>query len=230
MLGSGSTFRQCRSVGSALAGLAADALELDECDMEGANCAGLKCEEFIMRRCRAAATSFERADIKESVLESSGLTQANFRMAWLNLSRIAGCDLSSSNLDGANLFGATISDSKLMGVDLSTARIDGISFENVSLNLANLRKKAFRRYQLVGIDLSEADLTGCDFSEAVFVDCRLLSPVFGPDTKFDGADLRGATISNLRVDQASFRGAIFTPAQVETLMLERFGIIVADVL
>jgi len=228
LLTAGSHFRKCRFVGSPLAGLDIDSLVLEHCDLEEADCTGFTCGDFRMSYCQAEGACFERSDIKESVLEYSQFPQANFRMARLNLSKIVGCDLSSCRFEGANLFGADIADSRLMAVDLSTAKTDGIGFRNVGLNMAGLRNKEFRKHKFVGVDLSEADLTGSDFSQATFEDCVLHSPLLDSDTRFDGADLRGAKVGNLRIDRASFKGALFTTSQAGRLMEDRFGIIVDD--
>ncbi len=228
LLERGRAFRRCTFSGDALVGLAVDRLELEHCDLRAADCAGLACGNFSMRDCRAERACFDKADIQESTLEHSDLRQASFRNARLNLAKLAGCDLSSVNLEGANLFGAEVSGCKLVGVDLTKTKTEGLSLRDTALNLAVLRHTDFRKARLVGLDLSEADLAGADFTDAVFERCRLQSPVIGPDTRFDGADLRGATLAGLRVDLCSFKGGIVTSNQARELLAERFGMIVDD--
>ena len=74
---------------------------------------------------------------------------------------------------------------------------------------------------------SEADLAGCDFTGVVFAGCHLTGAFVDEDTRFDGADLRGAFISGALLVRASLKGAIMPPSQVSTMVFDGFGIVVA---
>jgi uncharacterized protein YjbI with pentapeptide repeats len=75
---------------------------------------------------------------------------------------------------------------------------------------------------------TDADLSGCDFTQVEFDGCHLSGATVSEETVFDGADLRGAYISSSQLEMASLRGAIMTSAQAQDLLLEKYGIIIAE--
>jgi uncharacterized protein YjbI with pentapeptide repeats len=132
------------------------------------------------------------------------------------------------NFDGANLFGADLSGSRFRGVDFSQANLSGNTVDGVDFSMATLRYKKFAKTKLSGVNFTEADLSGADFAGTEFTDCHLNSAVFNEETVFDGADLRGATISSSQLAVASLKGAIVSAAQAHTLLFEAYGIVVAE--
>ena len=137
------------------------------------------------------------------------------------------CDLSMCDFERANLFGVDLSGSRLRAVDLSASNLDAVIIEHTDFSMASLRFKRLGKRKLVGINFTEADLTGCDFTQAEFENCHLNSVYVSEETLFDGADLRGAHISNSTLAAASLKGAIVSAAQASYLLFERYGIVVA---
>ena len=90
------------------------------------------------------------------------------------------------------------------------------------------RYKGFRRQKLVGVNLTDADLTGCDFTQTIFESCHLNGAIVNEETIFDGADLRGAQISNLHLEKSRLKGAIMSTTQAHDLLSETYGIVIAD--
>ena len=113
-------------------------------------------------------------------------------------------------------------------MDLASARLDGLKIERTDFSLASLRGHSFKGQTLESINFTEADLGGCDFTDVVFVDCYLAGAFVDEQTKFDGADLRGAVISGSHLVRASLKGAIMLPTQVNTLVFDGFGIVVFE--
>jgi uncharacterized protein YjbI with pentapeptide repeats len=106
--------------------------------------------------------------------------------------------------------------------------LDGLKIRRTDFSLASLRGHSFKGQRLEGINFTEADLGGCDFTDAVFEDCHLAGVLVDEQTKFDGADFRGAVISGAHLVRASLRGAVMLPSQVNTMVFDGFGIVVLD--
>ncbi len=75
----------------------------------------------------------------------------------------------------------------------------------------NLQKQEFVKYDLSGVDASDADLQGAYFSvtnarSANFSGANL-KDVIAYATRFDGADLSGANFTNAILDKSVFNGA-----------------------
>jgi uncharacterized protein YjbI with pentapeptide repeats len=116
------------------------------------------------------------------------------------------------------LSSARFEDCKLTGADIAEARTLGLVFERCLLINARLRGLSFRRTSLEGIDFQDAELIGADFREAVLVGCSLRDANVA-DARFEGADLRGADLGNLRLADASrFKGAIISKQQAAALL------------
>lgn len=94
--------------------------------------------------------------------------------------------------------------------------------------MASLRGKVFRGRRLVGVNFTEADLSGCGFTGVEFEGCYLTGAIVREDTVFDGADLRGAQLSGSQLEKASLSRAIMSAIQAHSLLLDRYGIIIAD--
>lgn len=61
----------------------------------------------------------------------------------------------------------------------------------------------FRRLRLEGLDFADADLGGCGFRDAI-MDRVIFSDALLNDTKFQGADLRGANKRKMTQADAAF--------------------------
>lgn len=101
--------------------------------------------------------------------------------------------------------------------------MDGVTIDHASFVMASIGQKSFRKSKLVGVDSSEADLTGCNFTDTVFEDCGIENAVVSAKTIFAGADLRGARLSNLRLDVTKARGAVVSPSQAEGFCMTGSG-------
>ena len=146
----------------------------------------------------------------------------------MNLSRLTDCDFSLCRFDGASLFGTDLTGSRFRAVSFGTTNIDGATVDRVSFALASIAHKSFRKQRLVGVDFSEADLSGCDFTDAAFEDCRIENTIVSPETTFAGADLRGARLSNLRLDIARATGAVISQSQAAGFLQDTYGVLVAE--
>ena len=98
----------------------------------------------------------------------------------------------------------------------------------MSFVLASIAHKSFRKQRLTGVDFSEADLSGCDFTEAALEDCRLENAIVSPETSFAGTDLRGARLSNLRLDVARVTGAVISRSGASGFLYDTLGVLVAE--
>ena len=79
---------------------------------------------------------------------------------------------------------------------------------------------SFRKQILETLDFSRADLAGCDFRDAVLNACSLRDSHL-VDARFDNADLRGADLVGLRLNDARrFKGATISRAQAGALLAE----------
>ncbi len=71
------------------------------------------------------------------------------------------------------------------------------------------RSKSLRRWELQGINLSDADMSGADLTGARFEGCSLRR------TRFDGAVLHETAFIDCRMDGASFQGVSFVNARFD---------------
>ena len=79
---------------------------------------------------------------------------------------------------------------------------------------------SFRKQTRETLDFSHADLAGCDFRDAVLNACSLRDSHL-VDARFDNADLRGADLGGLRLNDARrFKGATISRAQAGALLAE----------
>ena len=221
-------FRECDFDDADFRNIEADSLTIDGCTLRRADLTNLVCPALRITNSNAESAVMRRIEAHDAEITGCSLTSAKLGNAQLNLARIIDSDLSGADMDGANLFGADLSGSRLRGVDLSGARLDGVKIERTDFSLASLRGHSFRGQRLESINFTEADLSGCDFTDVVFVDCHLAGAFVDDRTRFDGADLRGAMISGAHLVRASLRGAVMLPSQVNTMVFDGFGIVVAD--
>ncbi|WP_208351901.1 pentapeptide repeat-containing protein [Pseudaestuariivita rosea] len=76
----------------------------------------------------------------------------------------------------------------------------------------------FSEYRLMGLDLTDADISDVSFSQA-FMSIAVLNGARLEGVSFEGADLRGATFVNAQLSNVSFIGADLTGAIFEGAVL-----------
>ena len=228
MLEEETVFHECDFDGAEFRNMETDSLTIDACTLREADLTNLVCPALRITNSVAENAVLERIEAHDAEIAGCNLASARLRRAQLNLARITDSDLSGADLFEANLFGVDLTGSRLRGVDLASARLDGLKIQRTDFSLASLRGHSFKGQRLEGINLTEADLGGCDFTDVVFVDCHLTGAFVDEQTRFDGADLRGAVISGSHLVRASLKGAVMLPSQVNTLVFDGFGIVVAD--
>ena len=228
MLGHDEVFRECNFDEADFQNIETDSLTIDDCTLRRADLTNLVCPTLRVSNSIAESAIMRLIEAHDAEITGCNLTSAKLSNAQLNLARIIDSDLSGADLDGANLFGVDLTGSRLRGVDLAGARLDGLKIKRTDFSLASLRGHSFRGQRLEGINLTEADLGGCDFTDVVFEDCHLAGAFVDEQTRFDGADLRGAVISGAHLVRASLRGAVMLPSQVSTMVFDGFGIVVFD--
>ena len=222
------SFSDCNFDGGSFVGLSADSLDMTDCSLQDADFSHLDCDELRISHCDLRRARFRHADIVESHFTDSNCASAKFQNAKMNLSRLTGCDFSLCSFEGASLFGADLTGSRFRAVTFGKTNIDGATIDRVSFVLASIAHKSLRKQRLIGVDFSEADLSGSDFTQAVFEDCRLESPIVSPETSFAGADLRGARLSNLRLDIVRATGAVISRSGASGFLYDALGILVAE--
>jgi fluoroquinolone resistance protein len=190
------------------------------CDLGEADCSQLELSGWTFERCLLRRTSFRgsqldgtrwsgckggfaeffAADLTDAQLHSSDFNNANFRSATMSGTVVRGCKLTGADFGEAKTLGATFAESLFVG-----ARLEAVSF---------------RKMTLLGLDFSDADLRKCDFRGAVLDGCSLRAANIG-DAHFEGADLRGADLGELRLNDATkFRGAVISRDQAALLLAE----------
>ena len=224
----GVTFRECNFDEADLIDFEADALELEQCTLRSVRLTNLFCPELKLIDCDLHEANFERADVQDAEFTNSEFAQSIFRGAKLNLSRLVDCDFSACNFDGTVLFGAELTRCRFRAVDFSSTNVDCAKFDHVDFSMAALRFKNFKGKRFTGMNFTEADLTGCNFTGVSFEECHLAGVHVSEETLFDGADFRGAFIVASHLELASLKGAVMSPVQANTLLYERFGIVVDE--
>ncbi len=222
------TFIRCVFDDTDLSDFDAEELRFEDCSLRRVNFFNLACDALYIEGSSLVGARFDKADIREATLLRCECTSALFRDAKLNLSRIENCDMTLCNLDGANLFAADLTGSRFRTVDFSQTQLDGITIDHADFSMATLRYKRFKDSRLKDVNFTESDLSGSDFTDTVFEGCHLTGAVVNSDTRFDRADLRGAYISGSGLETARLKGAIMSTQQANTLLFERFGIVVAE--
>jgi len=174
------------------------------------------------------------ADLSGKEMVHSRLTRADLRGAKLDSSGLSGADLIDADLSGASLIEASLVNAQLAGADFSNAILkkadlsgadlayvevadeDGEAvislhhnsaiFQNADLSTATLRGVKGFRARFESANLCGADLSSKFFLFENFVD-RFGAHTVLESAVFDGASMREADLSCVRLDGASFRGA-----------------------
>ncbi|MEM5517302.1 pentapeptide repeat-containing protein [Henriciella sp. AS95] len=117
---------------------------------------------------------------------------------------------------------ATLDDAKFVDAHLETSRFDKASLRNADLSRAVMTQTKLRGAILTGAtarrtDFSDSlaqrvDFSGANLANARFTNAKLSNAVFYnavlTGATFDGADLTGANLSNMRLNEVNFEGAI----------------------
>ncbi|NET36194.1 MAG: pentapeptide repeat-containing protein [Cyanothece sp. SIO1E1] len=106
-------------------------------------------------------------------------------------------DLMQIKLSGADLHQATLYRAKLRDADLRQARLDFANLEEADLQQVKLTNAGLFHATLTRVDFGGAELTKADLSNADLKAARFMYTNLS-ETKFDGADLEGATFEKVR--------------------------------
>lgn len=200
-------------------------LTLINCDLDESNLSDLYLSGWIFDTCRLKQSSFEGANLQDAEFLSCKAPFASFVGANLMDSVFKGGDYNNSNFKRSVLTSAQITGCRMTGTNFSEARSLGLKLEEVVLCLAKFTKLSFRKMTLKAIDFSDADLLDCDFRETIFDNCSLRDTYFN-NCRFEGADLRGADLGDIKLfDLSRFKGAIISQSQA-TDLLSQIGLIV----
>ncbi len=141
----------------------------------------------------------------------------------------SGCSLHNARLEKANLSGAHIEGASFFGADLQGAilegcHMEGTLFDSAILSRARLRGAHGEEAVFLQADLRWADLGGVDscFNGADFRGAKLT------DAKLDHADLTGAKFGHAVMRAADLRGATLMGAELEWACLEEAYLYDAD--
>lgn len=194
--------------------------KLVDCDLEAADLSRLDLSDWTFERCSFRKTDLAGAALERSDWQSCRGAFANFTGADFTDATLIACDFNNASLKRACLEGARIERCKLTGADLTDARALHVHFDETLLVNAKVNARFFRKAKLRRIDFSQANLSRCDFREALFDACSLRETILD-DARFEGADLRGADIGGVRLQDASrFRGAIISRDQAAQFLSE----------
>lgn len=158
------------------------------------------------------AASWRHLDLTQAVLvRADNDPPADLRSLDLRNGRFDGMAFSGANLEAADFSGAS-----LRGADLSLARLAGATLRSSDLSCfqrgpGDTVCTALRGANLRGALLAYANTTGADFSQATFnanpsavagapdATAANLSYLYGPNSRFDDADLTGVNLANAQV-------------------------------
>ncbi len=194
--------------------------KLVDCDLEASDLARVDLSDWTFERC-----NFRKVDLTGATLERTGWQScrgafANFTGGDLTEARLIACDFNNASFKRICLEGARIERCKLTGADLSDARALHVHFEETLLVNAKVHARFFHKTTLRRMDFAQANLSKCDFRDATFEECSLRETILD-QARFDGADLRGADIGGVRLQDASrFRGAIISRDQAAQFLSE----------
>lgn len=170
-------------------------------------------------RCIFYGTDFTAADLSHSHWQSCRASQAVFRSATLEEACFINSDLNNTVWQRSKLAHASFDGCKLTGASFADTATLGLTFKDCVLRSACLSGMSFYKSELYNLDFAEADLSYCDFRHAVFTEGGSLSMARVNNARFDGADLREASLHGLRlVDAKLFKGATISRAQASMLL------------
>ena len=195
-------------------------LVFEQCDFNGADLSRLDLQDAQFRNCSFRDTCLFAASLARTQCQRCRAGQADFASADLVDAHFDSCDLNNTIWRRARMASATFNGCKLTGAHFEEVGQLGLVLRNSLMVGAYCCRMSFHKARLVGIDFQDADLSGCDFREAVFEDCSIRHAHL-TDTRFEGADLRGADIAGVKLSNARlFKGATISHRQAAELMLE----------
>ncbi|MGK4005983.1 DUF2169 domain-containing protein [Sorangium sp. So ce1036] len=230
---------EAHRAGRSLAGRDLTGADLAGLDLHGATLTGA-----LLEGARLADADLRDADLERAVLAHADLRRATLRGARLGeanlgLAQLGGADLSGADLSGAVLYQADLTGASFRGADLTLADLSEATLRDNDLSSA-----LAQLLTLLRVDLAGSKLTGADLSRSTFIECklggvdlsgaRLISTAFFSsegrgavlrgahaenlrmvkDCAFDGADLRGATLTGANLRGTTLAGADFTEARM----------------
>jgi len=152
------------------------------CDLEDADLAGI--------------------NLSGTDLKGVNLSGANLEQAILVLTDLREADLSYANLDHAKLGWAFLTNANMTGAFLESADLSNASLNQANLNDANLCLSNLDRAHLDEANLSKADLAEANLNKADLTGANLIGAQLWK-TKFDGAILKDATVTDKQLSEAS---------------------------
>lgn len=203
--------------------------ELTELQSLPLRCEGIDFSSQDLSRINLAGAHFERCILTGADLTAANLVDTRwiscrgggsiFRAASLTDAAFDRCDLNNTDWQRSKLGHARFEGCKLTGANFGDVFALALSFSDCLLNSAMLSGLSFLKAQLHKIDFSDADLSYCDFRKATFVEGGSLSMARVNNARFDGADLREASLQGLRlIDAKLFKGAIISRSQAGMLL------------
>lgn len=178
-------FSSAKLAGADFSGADLHTVDFANAGMQGANLAGL----------RSYLANFSGSDLRRADFSKANLFHARLDGADLRDAILSGASLEKASLRGARLAGAKLTEINLYQANLSDTDLSGADLGGRSLQGVNLRNA-----KLVGADLRDAFLAGpVGFARAE-------ESLLGPGRP---ADLRGADLTDARLDRADLRFALF---------------------
>ncbi|MFF9868528.1 pentapeptide repeat-containing protein [Streptomyces sp. NPDC013953] len=145
-------------------------------------------------------------------LPGVGLYQTDLRWAFLDGADLQKADLHSANLDAAYLEGANLRRARLAGASLSATTLKRANLRGADVTCGGVAVdpetgEVFERTDCV--NLEHASLDGADLRGAKMSDTNL------SNATLKGADLRGADLTRSNLTNADFRGARLAGVKLE---------------
>lgn len=179
----------------------------------------LKLNAVHFERCLFHGADFTAADLSNSQWHSCRAAHAVFRSAILEEAAFFNSDLNNTAWQRSKLAHAAFDGCKLTGASFADSATLGLTFRDCVLRSACLSGMSFYKTELYNLDFADADLSYCDFRHAVFTEGGSLTAARVNNARFDGADLREASLHGLRlVDAKLFKGATISRAQASMLL------------
>lgn len=239
--------------GESLEGAVIAGVDLSGLDLSGANFAQaqLKGTDFSGSVLRHA--NFNQAIAPEANFSKAVLSGAVMEKGLFMKSLFCG-----ARLDGANMHQAVMKEADLSEADLSEARLDWVILQKAKLKKANLRgikaemgvfteaeaaeadfreavffKSLFRKTKLDKADFSKATLDqtmfmGAQGEQVCFKDANMNKSSMNNQTRFTGADFKGASLDGVCYRESNLSGSDFRGAVMREALLEACDLTMAD--
>jgi uncharacterized protein YjbI with pentapeptide repeats len=171
-------------------------------------------------RCDFDGLSLKHCDLANCAFESCSFKGTDLNDARLNGCEFSECDLSNAKLAGSNLFAARFDRCKLLGVviagcqNLATTKISKCIFDYVQFRGLSLEGMRF-----VDCSFIEADLSLTILKKTAFTKCNL-EGVDWTGAEFDATDLRGSKLTGLHLCKVNLAGVILSVEQCADLARE----------